>query len=332
VKKSYLRSAALVMASVSMLVLQLGGIASAATKAPATSGDANSYRITPLRSNLTVKPGESGEVPVSITNMTKATVAMQPVENDFVAGDESGQPALVLDPNSYAPTHSLKRFMVPLPNVTLAPGQTQTVTVVIKVPKTAQAGGYFGALRFAPASINGSAVAVGSSVASLILLTVPGPTVEQLLLTDFAVQQNGGTATNFRTPDNMELLLRFQNKGNLQEAPYGQIYVQKGKKVLYTSNFNQEDPKAQILPDSARRWTLPLKGLGKFGKYTVGGTFTYGAKGQVVEIKKTIWIIPSAYIFGVLGAIVFLAVVVGGIWFFLKNYKRKILQSSRRRY
>src|SRR5207302_902165 len=110
--------------------------------------------------------------------------------------------------------------------------------------KTAQAGGYFGAIRFAPASGSGAKnVNLSASVASLILMTVPGPATEQLNLTNFDVQQNGSVGSNFRTPEDISLLLRFENKGNLQEAPFGQIYVQKGKKVVYTYNFNQADPK-----------------------------------------------------------------------------------------
>jgi len=298
-------------------------------------GAANGMKVSPLRSDVTLEPGTSGKVDVTITNLTKATAVLQPIENDFIASGESGAPALVLDSNSYAPSHSLKRFMVPLQNITVAAGQEQTVSVTITVPKTAQAGGYFGALRFAPANLSGAAASgasVGESVASLILLTVPGPTVEQLTLTNFDVQQNGGTATNFRTPNNLALLLRFQNKGNLQESPFGQISVQKGKKVLYAYKFNQQDPKSEILPDSARRWTIPLQGLGKFGKYTVSGTFGYGTKGQTIEISKTVWIVPTMYIVVIVGIAVALIAVIGGSYMFLKSYKRKILRSSRRRY
>jgi hypothetical protein len=260
-------------------------------------------------------------------------VLLQPIENDFVAGDEKGSPSILLDQNSYAPTHSLKRFMVALPVVTVPANSSKEVDVQITVPKTAQAGGYFGAIRFAPASSGGSkSVNLGTSVASLILMTVPGPTVEQVTLTNFDVQQDGGTATNFRTSNDLSLLLRFQNKGNLQEGPFGQVNVQKGKKVIYTYNFNDKTPKQQILPDSARRWTVPLKGLGKFGKYTISGTFTYGTKGQSIEITKTIWIIPTTVIMiGVIGLLVIVALGVG-FWMFIRSYKRKILRSSRRRY
>jgi len=223
--------------------------------------------------------------------------------------------------------------MVPLSNITVPAQGSVDVTVRITVPKSAQAGGYFGAVRLASAAdSSGKQVNLGASAVSLILLTVPGPVVEKLTMTNFDVQQNGGTASNFRTPDNLTLFLRFENKGNAQEAPFGQVYIQKGKKVVYTHNFNSDVPKDEILPDSARRWMVPLKGFSKFGKYTVSGTFGYGAKGETIDITKTVWIVPVAYIMGIVGIVVFLIIVVGGLFLFLRSYKRKILRSSRRRY
>jgi hypothetical protein len=324
----------LLAAGMSVLVLQSTAQVFAATsKAPAaTPGGNNSLKITPIRSDVTIKPGDSGTVKVQVTNLTTAPVTLKAIENDFVAGDENGTPAVILDENSYAPSHSLKRFMVPIANVNVAPNQTSEATVKIVVPKNAQAGGYFGALRFAPAGAGNQPVSVASSVTSLILLTVPGPTVERLTLTNFDVQQNGGSATNFRTPNNLSLLLRFKNDGNLQEGPFGQVNVQKGKKVVYSYNFNINAPRDQILPDSARRWLIPVKGFGKFGKYTVSGTFGYGAKGETINITKTIWIIPSAVIMAIVIGIVVIIAIVGGLWLFLRNYKRRILKSSRRRY
>jgi hypothetical protein len=116
----------------------------------------------------------------------------------------------------------------------------------------------------------------------------------------------------------------------VQEAPFGQINVLKGKKVIYTSAFNQNDPKDEILPDSARRWTVPLKNLGKFGKYTVTGTFTYGLKSQSITVSKTVWIVPSTYIVGGLIAILVVVLLIVGLIFGLKGYKRRILRSSYR--
>lgn len=336
-KLTKLRNALLLgMSVVVMAVSSLGGYASAATpKASpppnAAANNANTLKVSPVRTDITVEPGATSKVTTYVTNLTKAPIMIKPIENDFVAGDEKGTPSIILDENSYAPTHSLKRFMLPLKDLTIAPGVTQQVDVTITVPKSAQAGGYFGAVRFAPSSPDGSkSVNLSASVASLILMTVPGDLVEKLALTNFDIQQDGGTASNFRKPDNLELLLRFRNAGNVQAAPFGQINVLKGDKTIYQTSFNADDPKAMVLPDSNRRWTIPLKNFGKFGKYTVVGNFTYGTANKSIEIKKTIWIIPTMYIIGAIGGLVLLILIIVFIVWFLKSYKKRILRSSRR--
>lgn len=330
------RSALVALTAAAVLaVSQASGYIASAAAAPKTASQnalkntANSLEISPLRTDLTIQPGTSKSVTVRITNLTDGAVSLDPIENDFIAGDENGTPAIILDQNSYAPTHSLKRFMMPLPNFTLGPKATKAVNLQINVPPGAQPGGYFGALRFAPTSQSGLPISLNSSVASLILMTVPGPTLEKLTLTNFDVQQNGNAASNFRTPNNLSLLVRFRNDGNLQEAPFGQVVVQKGKKVLYTYNFNQQDPKQEILPDSARRWEVPLKNLGKFGKYTISGTFGYG-NGESIDISKSVWIIPTTYIIAAIAIIVILILLIVGIRLFLKSYRRRVLRGARR--
>jgi len=332
---TFRNSFALLFCALLLVLSNSAAYAATTTKSTTSSGETQQLKISPVRTDLSVAAGTTGTVKVIVSNITNAPVTVQPIENDFVAGGDEGQPALILSPDSYAPSHSLKRFMLPLKNVTIPAEGTSTVDVSIDVPKTAQAGGYFGAIRFSPlvAGASGpSAVALGESVASLILMTVPGPTYEQLTLTNFNVQQNGGTASNFRNPRNLSLFMKFENLGNLQEAPFGQIYVEKGNKVLYTYNFNQAKPQSEILPDSYRQWTLPLSDFGKFGKYTVGATLTYGTKGQSIDITKTIWIIPTTYIVVGVIIVVLLILIIAGSWLFLKSYKRRILKSSRRRY
>jgi len=335
VKTSRFRSCLLLL--ISGLTLVVGNTTAFAATGGTTSPTVatQQLKISPVRTDLTISPGDTGTAKVIISNLTRSQITIQPIENDFVAGGEEGQPALILNPDAYAPSHSLKRFMLPLQNLTIPADSSTSVDVTIAVPKTAQAGGYFGAIRFAPVAPGSStptSVALDESVASLILMTVPGPTYEDLILTNFDMQQNGSTATNFRTPNNLSLLVRFENRGNLQEAPFGQVYVQKGKKLLYTYNFNDQQPRGEILPDSFRRWYVPIKGMGKFGEYTVGADFTYGTKDETIDITKTIWIIPTTYIIAAVVTILVLAALVIGVWTFLKSYKRRILSASRRRY
>lgn len=342
-KKQTLQSIVTVFLSVVMLGLSPVNVFAATTaktaaKAPATpvNAETNTLKISPVRTDLTINAGSTGTVVMHVYNITSTAIEITPIENDFIAGpEENGTPAIILSPTQYAPTHSLKRFMNPLPStITVPANNSTTVTLTIVVPQSAQSGGYFGAVRFAPTSPRGGKqVNLSPSVASLILVTVPGPTTQLVGITNFDIEQDGSAGTDFHNNKNLSLFMRFENKGNLQEAPFGQIYVEKGKKVVFTDNFNQNQPPSEILPDSYRRWSIPLSGIGDFGKYTIGAALTYGSGTQeALDITKTVWIIPTVLIFAAIGGLVALIVIVLVIWFLLRSYKKKILRGHRRRY
>lgn len=292
-----------------------------------TNKSTNVLKLSPVRSDISVKPGETKTVTTTVTNLTKDPIIVRAVQNDFISGDERGTPALILDDKKFAPTHSLKRFMKPVADVTIPARQAKSIDVVISVPKDAQAGGYFGAIRFAPTSPDsGGQVNLSASAASLILLTVPGEAVEKLALTHFDILQNGQAAANFSTPDNIQTTFRFENKGSVQQAPFGKISVLQGDKVVYETDFNNKTPRDVILPDSARRWEVPLQNIGNFGHFTVQATFTYGQKNQTIEVSKSFWVIPQTLIIVVIAGILILIALIIGIWLFLRHYKRRILR------
>jgi len=312
----------------------LVGTQSFAQTAAKTNTSTDVIKITPVRSDISIEPGKSKKVQVTVSNPTSLPIIVSAIENDFISADENGTPALILDADSYAPTHSLKRFMTPVKNVTVPAGKGVTVDVNITVPASAQAGGYFGAIRFAPISpADGGQVNLSPSAASLILLTVPGPVTEKLDLTDFTVQQNGKAGNFFNSPKDISTLIRFENKGNIQEGPFGNISVKNGKKVVYSTDFNTSEPRDQILPDGARRWTVPLKDLGDFGHYTVTATLTYGQKNQTVEVVKTFWIIPQYFIYIAIGAVLLvLALIVFLVLFILKRRRHHTRRPNVSRY
>lgn len=317
---------------VSMLLALLPMLPAAAqTKSTNTTNNSNTLKLSPVRSDIQVAAGTSKTVEVTVSNLTKQPMKVSAIANDFIAGDERGTPALILDADKFAPTHSLKRFMVPLGDVTVAPNENKKVGVVIIVPKDAQPGGYFGAIRFAPASsTSGAQVNLNASAASLILLTVPGPTVEKVNMTEFAVQQGGQSNSYFNSSNDLQATFRMQNKGNVQIGPFGKLSVRQGDKVVYDVDFNNKDQRDMILPDSARRWDIPLKNIGSFGHYTVEATFSYGSKNQTIEVKKSFWVIPLMVIIITAASILIVIALVLGIWFFLRSYKRRILRSQGR--
>ncbi len=316
------------------VVAQSGGrVTDNGSTANSEQAGGDNLRISPLRSELSIKPGETGKVTVYLQNLTTQTVNFKAINNDFIAGSkEDGMPDIILDENEYAPIHSLKRFMQPIENMQLAPGERKAVDVVINVPQNAQAGGYFGAIRFAPALADGSSsVSVSGSVTSLILMTVPGNLVENLSVKQFGVQQNGKTATRFSNSKDIKALIRLENKGNVHVAPFGEVFVEKGKKVIYSAKINDTTPKGLILPDSVRKWEVPLKDIGSFGKYKVTAVVSYGGSNQTMTMEQTIWIIPAAFIIGAIVILLAIIVIVFLIVKSLKAYKQRILRGARRR-
>lgn len=325
VLSSLIAGMALIISSV------IPGVASAASV-----GSANGLRVSPVTTNLTLSPGESQVVTVYVQNVTDNTVELQAVVNDFVAApnNENGIPALLLNPGQYAPTHSLKRFIAPLANVTLGPREQKAISVDITIPKGTSGGGYYGAVRFAPASLDTSKnITLSASVASLILVRVPGNFKEQLNLVSFDVRKgvNGGSSVIFTSGKNLVVAARFQNVGDAQEQPFGKVLLRQDSKQLASYEINDSTPRGNVLPGSIRIFTVNLDHIGTFGKYTVIGNFGYGTSGQLVSGQTTFYIIPVPAILGVLAIVLIILFFIFVFPRMKSAYDRGVLSRARRR-
>lgn len=291
----------------------------------AHAATANTLKVSPVRSDIELKPGESKTIKTVVTNLTKEEISVRPVTNDFVSGDERGTPALILEADQFAKSHSLKRFMAPLTDFTIPAEGTKVIEVTLNAPRDAKPGGYFGAVRFAPTDPDGGGqVNLSASVASIILATIPGEVAQKLTLTDFDIQQNGQGKTYFMTPDNLQASFRFTSQSGIQLAPFGKVSVKKDGKVVQETDFNDKTPRDMILPDSARRWDVPLENIGNFGKYEVAATFTYGTKNQTIEVTKSFWVIPQLYIILAIVGLVVLLIVIGLVmWMIVRKSKNR---------
>ena len=294
----------------------------------------NGYRVSPVRSDLNLKPGQTSQTTVYIQNASNAVEKVQVIVNDFQPpSNESGNPALLLN-GATAPRHSLKKFVkIPNPNLTLQPGEQQPVTVVVTVPAGAAPGGYYGAVRVAPQGAStGKNVNLSGSVASLVLLTVQGKITEQLSIAGFGVTK-GDSGLNghiFTSGKDLQAFARFQNSGNVQVAPFGKVLLKKGTKTLGTYSINDKTPAGNVLPDSIRRFNTKLDKVGSFGKYKVIGNFGFGAKGELLTAQTTIYVVPVAVIVIVLLALVFLAFLVFGLPKLVKRHDRRVLSRNNR--
>ena len=302
-----------------------------------TTSNGNAIKVSPVRTDLTIQPGESRQLTITIQNLTNAPVEYVAIINDFVAGSgESGQPALILDANKYAPSHSLKRYIAPIPDVTVGGGQSKDVTVSIAIPKDAAAGGYYGAVRFAPA---GSAdptknVTLSASVGSLILVKVPGDIKENVTLASFDVRSdpeaNSGSSF-FTSNKNLYAVARFDNTGNVHEQPFGKVVLKRGSKVLQTVEINNTDPRGNVLPNSIRRFSVKLDKVGAWGKYTVEGNFGYGSSGQLVSGSTSFFVFPLLYFLITIAALLLIGFIAFGLPRAIKRYNQNIIRRASRR-
>ncbi len=290
-------------------------------------------QVSPLRSDITVKPGQSKVIDMYVTNITSVSETLSGVVNDFVANsNETGQPSILIGNNIHE-KHGLKKFALPIPNFTLNPGQQKEIPVTIKIPKNTPGGGYYGVVRFGPASlgVKNATVSLSGSVGSIILLTVPGKIKEQLSIASFDVS-NGAPSNFFTSNKHINAVVRFQNEGNIQVAPFGKVLLKtSSNKILAVYNVNNVTPPGNVLPDSIRRFFIPLKKVGSFGIYTVEGNFGYGSSGQTLSASTTFYVIPFDLIMIIILVLALILFFIFGFPKLLKIYKERIIRQARHR-
>jgi len=300
------------------------------------SGPGNGLKVSPVRSELTVNPGQTVTLDVYVQNVTSQAATFQALINDFVAsGDESGSPALILNSNKSAPSHGLKQFIQPVSNFSLKPGQQKDVKVVISIPKNAAGGGYFGAVRFAPAStaaLSTSGASLSASVASLILVRVPGNIVDQMSIASFDARSGNNAHGIFTSNKNISAVVRFQNEGNVQEQPFGTIVVKDmhGHKIASYA-VNNVKPAGNVLPNSIRKFSVPLDKISSFGRYTLEGNFGYTSTGKLLTATATFYVIPIPLIVAAIILVVIILVAIFEIPRLIRRYNKRILRRAGRR-
>lgn len=342
------------LASLGSLVIIAGvlfsGSSMAATKKAATptapqpsasdgAASDNGLKVSPVRSDITINSGATQVVVVTVNNVTNAISSYQIQVNDFTAGsDESGQPQILLDSTKFAATHSLKRLVGAVPNITLQPGESKNVNVPVTVPKGYAAGGYYGAIRFAPHTNDNAAnknVTLSASVGSLVLVTVPGNIHEAVSVASLDARKKVGPnqidspRTIFTSSKDINGVIRFQNGGDVQEQPFGKLVLKDWRgKVLASYEVNNETPRGNVLPDSIRKFQIPLNKLGSFGKYTMVGNFGYGSSGQLITATTTFYIIPVTIIVLFVLLIALILFLIFGLPRTLKAYNRRVVARS----
>lgn len=229
------------------------------------------------------------------------------------------------------PTTLAGWITVPRGTITVGPDSTAEIPITIRVPADASPGGHYAAVLVgtSPGAIGEgkSGVAIGSMLASLIFVRVPGLVDERGEIRDFYALDD-----ILERPE-ARFVVRFENTGNVHLVPRGEISIrnmwgkERGKIVV-----NDDASFGNVLPKSTRKfeflWTGEENAF-EFGRYTALVTLAYGENGAKTVFRETaFWIIPWKPV------LTTLALVVFSLWFFafaIRRYVRRALELERQR-
>jgi hypothetical protein len=306
-------------------------LASPFSFAQQASPSGSGLSISPTVSELTIKPGGTNHVNITLKNITVDDVVARGEVDDFRADNNTGNPQIITNSTTTSP-NSIKKFISNIDDVPLVKGQQKSVIIGIDVPQNTTPGAYYGIIRYravpkALATPGPGQVALTASVGTIVLITVPGQIREQVQVNGIHVFRGARESSFFiRPPDRIGITI--PNFGNGFVRPFGTVEVHDVlNKTISTFQFNNPKQLGNILPNSKRSFVNNIKGLNKIGRYTVLASVSYGSGSQVLTLKKNFWYVPIwlvILLLLILAALIFLAVRA------YRQYNRDRRHSSRK--
>jgi len=295
---------------------------------------ASSFKISPVRVEDIVEPGDMIERSIKVTNASAEPATLYPYLRDFVASGESGRPEL--KPAGSEIYGASQWINIPQQGIELEAGEEKEISFLIEVPQEAGPGGYYGAVMFGslPPDFKlgpgqeerGAAITIGQQTGALVLLKVLGDIQEEAVIREFSTDND-----LYKTPFSVKFLTRVENRGNVHIKPYGNIKITNilGDEVAV---LTVNEGGSNVLADSIRRFENSWSDNLAFGKYTASlvlsfGTFaSEGGQGrQTLSAQNSFWIIPWNIVIPVLLGIVF---VTSLFLLFLQTYKNKAVEKA----
>ncbi len=291
--------------------------------------------ISPLKMEFSVDPGDIINSQFILINEERETKTVYSSFQNFEAGDETGSPKFLSEETDLA-------TWIECPSeVTLKPNEQKLIPFRIKIPEDAEPGGHFAAIFWGtipPKTEGRSTVAIGSKLGILVLLKVSGDITEQGELLEF----NTLGQRKFFSHLPVTLYYRFENKGNVQLKPKGDIEI---KNIFGKTSavLEANEAKGNVLPKSIRRFEVKwnpekiVEGKGFFnelkkektgfalGRYSANLDLKWGEKGQSSQAKLSFWIVPWRILsLGILIVLILIFLLVKGV----KRYNRWIISKA----
>lgn len=276
--------------------------------------DANNHGdfvVGPGKQEMTLAPGQSETVDITIANRLGVDKIFTVTEEDF-EGSPNPQQTVVLLGDDRGP-YSLKDYIHPATTTIDIPnGYRARIPVVVSVPFDAQPGGLYGSIVIGTESKQQStdssqgavpSAAVITQIGTLFFVTVPGPVDESGHVTQFSI--DGGRSVIFDSSQ-VGFDILYRNDGTMYVDPSGTITV---TNMLGATVGNLVVDPWFAMPQSLRfrevMWTPPFL----FGRYTAHASVNRGYGSTTDEVDLVFWVIPWKIVLEVfLGLVIVIAI------------------------
>ncbi|HNZ84191.1 MAG TPA: hypothetical protein PKL98_02915 [Candidatus Pacearchaeota archaeon] len=230
------------------------------------------YLVGPVKTEISLSPGQSRDVEISILNRSGKKLDFSISLEDFSASKN----VELIDNSPY----SLRDYIfLETSGFSLEHGQKIYLSIQIKIPQYAKPGSMHGAVVVSAIDSGQDSPKAISRIASLFFATVKGYCKLDGELSSFSFKQKNGN--NF-----FEII--FRNQGNAYLNPEGKIHIfdwkNKEVAVINVSNFF-------VLPQSQRTQDFNLSENIGFGKYKAKLELYKGYGQENISKEIDFWII-----------------------------------------
>lgn len=281
----------------------------------------NDFVVSPGKFELTMQPGETRVVEISVANRLDDNRTFKIDVEDFVASNNLQQSVNFLG-DEYSP-YTLKDYVsTPEDNFQISRGTRALIPVTISIPEDAEPGGRYGSVFISTVRNRGGTDSTSSAapssplitrVGTLFFVTVPGDIEYQGELKQFALTND----KLWYESGPIDFGIVYENNGTVHVSPYGELEINNlfGEAV----GFLEIDPWF-ALPNSLRLKELSWDREVLFGRYTATLRLNRGYDDIIDESSVTFWVLPWKVML-VIFVTVFIVVFV--IRFFIRNFEFK---------
>lgn len=329
-----------------LLAVSINGGLYVSAQEDATQTGGSGLSISPTRTELSVLPGATDKVTVSIKNITSGAIFAEVSIDDFEPDNETGAPRIITNGDRNAA--SISGFIAPVEGVRLEADESKDIVLDVNIPNDAAPGGYYGAVRFKaiPVDNNGqdgsNEVSLTANLLSLVLIEVPGDITQKVAVNSLRAYLDDKSGVIFTKKPNF-LGIEIENLGNSFIKPFGTVTVSNfvGSEV-FSYELNDSNPRSNVLPGSTRLYKDALEDveskivndkqeetrkspISMPGRYSVVANVSYGNGGEVFTVRSNFWYLPVWFIVTVLAVI--LALVLLGVYL----YKKYVTKSTKKK-